>query len=57
MGTGFTWDTQDRQSDIEAAERTWGEAQRMLNDPAYDLVILDELTYMLSLTISMRPLY
>ena len=48
MGTGFTWDTQDRQSDIEAAERTWGEAQRMLNDPAYDLVILDELTYMLS---------
>ena len=21
----FTWDTQDRQSDIEAAERTWGE--------------------------------
>ena len=48
MGTGFTWDTQDRGADIEAAERTWSEAQRMLSDPEYDLVILDELTYMLS---------
>jgi len=48
MGTGFTWDTQNRQGDIEAAERTWGEAARMLQDPAYDLVVLDEITYMLS---------
>ena len=48
MGTGFTWDTQNRQSDIEAAERTWAEAARMLQDPAYDLVVLDEITYMLS---------
>ena len=48
MGTGFTWDTQNRQGDIEAAERTWTEAARMLQDPAYDLVVLDEITYMLS---------
>ncbi len=48
MGTGFTWDTQNRQGDIEAAERTWAEAARMLQDPAYDLVVLDEITYMLS---------
>jgi cob(I)alamin adenosyltransferase len=48
MGTGFTWDTQDRQADIKAAERTWHEASRMLSDPIYELVILDELTYMLS---------
>ena len=48
MGTGFTWDTQNRQGDIEAAERTWAEAARMLRDPAYDLVVLDEITYMLS---------
>ena len=48
MGTGFTWDTQNRQGDIEAAERTWAEAARMLHDPAYDLVVLDEITYMLS---------
>lgn len=48
MGTGFTWDTQDRSSDIAAAKRTWQEARRMLADPEFDLVILDELTYMLA---------
>jgi len=48
MGTGFTWDTQDRSSDIAAAKRTWQEACRMLADPEFDLVILDELTYMLA---------
>jgi len=48
MGTGFTWDTQDRSSDIAAAKRTWQEACRMLADPKFDLVILDELTYMLA---------
>lgn len=48
MGTGFTWDTQDRSADIAAAEKTWKEAARLLADPTYHLVILDELTYMLS---------
>ncbi len=48
MGTGFTWDTQDRTTDIDAAKRTWNEAERMLADARYDLVILDELTYMLA---------
>ncbi|WP_438984081.1 cob(I)yrinic acid a,c-diamide adenosyltransferase [Aequoribacter sp.] len=48
MGTGFTWDTQDRSGDIAAAERTWAVAKSMLNNPAFDLIILDELTYMLS---------
>ena len=48
MGTGFTWDTQDRSGDIAAAERTWAVAKSMLTNPAFDLVILDELTYMLS---------
>lgn len=48
MGTGFTWDTQDRQADQQAAERTWAEAARCLTDSQYDLVILDELTYMLA---------
>ena len=47
MGTGFTWDTQDRSGDIEAAERTWKEAARMLSDASLRLVVLDELTYML----------
>ena len=48
MGTGFTWDTQDRSGDIKAAEDTWAIAAPMLADPSYDLVVLDELTYMLS---------
>ena len=48
MGTGFTWDTQDRTSDIAAAERTWARAKLMLNDASYQLVVLDELTYMLA---------
>lgn len=48
MGTGFTWDTQDRSADIEAAERTWQVAEELLADSTIDLVVLDELTYMLS---------
>ena len=48
MGTGFTWDTQDRAGDIAAAERTWEQARGMLEDETYDLVVLDELTYMLA---------
>ena len=48
MGTGFTWDTQDRTADIAAAEKTWEHVKPMLNDPSYDLVVLDELTYMLA---------
>ena len=48
MGTGFTWDTQDRSADIKAAEETWTVARKMLQDQDLDLVILDEITYMLS---------
>ncbi len=48
MGTGFTWNTQDRTSDIEAAERTWAVAEPLLKDESYDLIVLDELTYMLA---------
>lgn len=48
MGTGFTWNTQDREGDIEAAQATWAVAKKMLTDDRYHLVVLDELTYMLS---------
>ena len=47
MGTGFTWNTQDKTADIQASERTWAVAEKMLKDDSYDLVVLDELTYML----------
>lgn len=48
MGTGFTWNTQDRSADIAAAEETWAMAAPLLKDPSYQLVVLDELTYMLA---------
>lgn len=48
MGTGFTWETQDRQTDIAAAEQAWSKAETILRDSATSLVILDELTYMLT---------
>lgn len=48
MGTGFTWDTQDRDADIAAAEVSWAHAEKMLKDESLHLVVLDELTYMLA---------
>ncbi|WP_458525031.1 cob(I)yrinic acid a,c-diamide adenosyltransferase [Onishia taeanensis] len=43
MGEGYTWDTQDRERDVRAAEAAWAEARRMLADPDYGLVLFDEL--------------
>lgn len=48
MNTGFTWETQDREKDIEAAVATWAHAVALLRDPAVKVVVLDELTYMLT---------
>jgi cob(I)alamin adenosyltransferase len=45
LGEGFTWDTQDRERDIQKAREGWEVARKMLTDPAFNLVILDELTY------------
>jgi cob(I)alamin adenosyltransferase len=47
MGEGFTWDTQDRARDIAAAKAAWAEAKRMLADPAYKIILLDELNIVL----------
>ncbi len=49
MGEGFTWETQDRERDIKAAEVAWHKASQFLNDPAFDLVLLDELNIALKL--------
>ena len=43
MGEGFSWETQDRQRDIAAAESAWEKAKEMIADEAFDMVILDEL--------------
>ncbi|MCX8254314.1 Cob(I)yrinic acid a,c-diamide adenosyltransferase [Beijerinckiaceae bacterium RH AL1] len=43
MGEGFTWETQDRDRDIAAAERAWAKAQALMEDEAIGLLVLDEL--------------
>ena len=48
MGTGFTWNTQDRDGDIKAAEETWAHAEKCLQNDKLHLVVLDEITYMLA---------
>lgn len=48
MATGFTWETQNRETDTAACLEVWQHAQRMLGDPALDMVLLDELTYMVA---------
>ncbi|MFC3551601.1 cob(I)yrinic acid a,c-diamide adenosyltransferase [Lysobacter cavernae] len=48
MGEGFTWETQDRARDIAAAQAAWDVAARMLADPGYDFVLLDELNIALT---------
>ncbi|AIR86121.1 MULTISPECIES: cob(I)yrinic acid a,c-diamide adenosyltransferase [Erwiniaceae] len=49
MATGFTWDTQNRETDTAACQQVWQQAKRMLADEHVDLVILDEITYMVSM--------
>lgn len=48
MATGFTWETQNREADTEACLTAWAQAERMLADEHLDLVVLDELTYMVA---------
>jgi cob(I)alamin adenosyltransferase len=47
MGEGFTWETQDRARDIAHARAAWDEAKLMIADPAYRMVLLDELNIVL----------
>ncbi|AWZ02951.1 MAG: cob(I)yrinic acid a,c-diamide adenosyltransferase [Rhodobiaceae bacterium] len=47
MGQGFTWDTQDREKDIEASRAAWDVSAKMLASGDYDLVVLDELNIVL----------
>lgn len=47
MGEGFTWNTQDRTRDIALAREAWDEVKRMIADPAYDMVLADELNIVL----------
>lgn len=48
MGTGFTWETQDREKDTQAAQAAWQAAEKLLQDDSIDIVLFDELTYMVT---------
>jgi len=47
MGEGFTWETQDRARDIQAANAAWVRAKQMIEDPDLFLVLLDEINIVL----------
>lgn len=46
MGHGFTWETQDKEKDIEAAQQAWALAEKLLLDDTYDMLVFDEMSYM-----------
>lgn len=48
MATGFTWDTQNRETDTAACLEVWEHAKQMLADESLDMVLLDEITYMVA---------
>ena len=48
MNTGFTWNTQDKEKDIAAAQKVWQETKRLLTDESVAVLLLDEITYMVS---------
>jgi cob(I)alamin adenosyltransferase len=43
LGEGFTWKTQDRDRDIATAAKGWAKAIELMEDPTFDMIILDEL--------------
>ena len=43
MGEGFTWDTQDKDRDIAAAQAAFAKGAEMMASGEYDLVVLDEI--------------
>ena len=47
MGSGFTWETQSKAQDREAAQQAWQKTKALLKDESLHLLLLDELTYML----------
>jgi cob(I)alamin adenosyltransferase len=48
MGTGFTWETQNKETDKQAAQTAWQQTKKWLSDETIDLVLLDEITYMVA---------
>jgi len=43
MGEGFTWDTQDKDRDIAAAQAAFAKGREMMESGEYDLIVMDEI--------------
>lgn len=43
MGDGFTWDTQDKNQDTQAAQAALAKAADMMASGEYDVIVLDEI--------------
>jgi cob(I)alamin adenosyltransferase len=48
LGDGFTWESTDMDETVAKGRHAWSVAEGMLTGGAYDLLILDELTYAVS---------
>lgn len=48
LGEGFTWDSQNLDQDKKIGAEAWGKANELLSSGVYDLLIFDELTYLLN---------
>jgi cob(I)alamin adenosyltransferase len=48
MGDGFTWDTNDKSQDIKTSQETWSLCVEKMRSTDYDLLVFDELLYVLS---------
>jgi cob(I)alamin adenosyltransferase len=48
MGLGFTWESDDLSRDKEAAEKAWKVSRELILDGNHDMIVLDELTYVLN---------
>ncbi len=47
MGDGFTWDTKNPEQDIKTSENTWALCVEKMHSEEYDLLVFDELVYVL----------
>ena len=48
MGDGFTWDTKNPEQDRQTARNTWNLCVEKLRSGDYDMLVFDDLVYVLS---------
>ncbi len=49
FGAGFTWEGENDKLNAELAKRGWEQVKRWISASAFDMIVLDEFTYTLSL--------